>query len=152
MDLFNYNHNKQEDLMQQYKLYVELVDRISQRRALANTFYLTLNVALLSFIAGFKDSVGMFYLWFILVGGMVASLVWFFTIKSYKQLNTAKFYVIHEIEEKLPLNLFKYEWKQLKYGKSFNTYWPLTHIEKYVPLVFVALYFLFGIFYIVCGR
>ena len=83
MDLFNDNHNNQENLMQQYKLYVELVDRISQRRALSNTFYLTLNVALLSFIAGFKDSVGMFYLWFVLVSGILVSLVWFFTIKSY---------------------------------------------------------------------
>lgn len=147
MNLFNDNHNKQEDLMQQYKLYVELVDRISQRRALANTFYLTLNVALLSFIAGFKDSVGMFYLWFVLVSGILVSLVWFFTIKSYKQLNTAKFDVIHKIETKLPLNLFKYEWERLEYGKSFNTYWPLTHIEKYIPLVFIALYFLSGIVY-----
>ncbi len=32
-------------LLEQYKLYVEMADRVSARRALANTFFLTLNTA-----------------------------------------------------------------------------------------------------------
>ncbi|MEO0973262.1 MAG: hypothetical protein AAFX85_09215, partial [Pseudomonadota bacterium] len=32
-------------MLEQYKLYVEMTDRISQRRGAANTFFLTLNTA-----------------------------------------------------------------------------------------------------------
>src|SRR3954470_25049169 len=51
----NYDKN-QAAIMEQYKLYVELTDRISQRRGLANTFFLTLHSAILTLLAVFwKD-------------------------------------------------------------------------------------------------
>src|SRR3954447_154985 len=53
-----YAHDEkyQEAVMEQYKLYVEMTDRISSRRALANTFFLTLNSAVLTLVAVFwKD-------------------------------------------------------------------------------------------------
>ena len=34
-----------DGLLEQYKIYVEMADRISARRGLANTFFLTLNTA-----------------------------------------------------------------------------------------------------------
>jgi hypothetical protein len=34
-------------VLEQYKLYVEMADRLSARRALANTFFLTVNTAVL---------------------------------------------------------------------------------------------------------
>ena len=40
-------------VMDQYKLYVELADRVSARRALANTFFLTLNTAIFTAIGIF---------------------------------------------------------------------------------------------------
>jgi len=38
-------------VMDQYKLYVEMADRVSARRSLANTFFLTLNTAICSYSA-----------------------------------------------------------------------------------------------------
>ena len=38
---------------EQYKLYVEMADRVSARRSLANTFFLTLNTALFTPIGVF---------------------------------------------------------------------------------------------------
>ncbi len=36
--------------LDQYKLYVEMADRISQRRATANTYFLSVNSAILAFV------------------------------------------------------------------------------------------------------
>ena len=38
----------QEHLLEQYKMYVEMADRISQRRNLANVFFLTLNTSIVT--------------------------------------------------------------------------------------------------------
>jgi hypothetical protein len=46
----------QAALLEQYKLYVEMADRISQRRGLTNTFFLTLNTAIFTLVGAFwKD-------------------------------------------------------------------------------------------------
>ena len=95
-------------LFDQYKLYVELADRISQRRSIANSFFVTANTALLAVTSWIHDGVGN-YIIIISAVGILFSLFWFFLINSYKQLNSGKFKVIHEIETKLPLNLFSYE-------------------------------------------
>jgi hypothetical protein len=134
-------------IMEQYKLYVELMDRTSQRRMAANTFYISANAALLTVATWFKDSFGQ-YIFLVSVVGIVLAVFWLFSIKSYGQLNTGKFRVIHEIEKHLPLNLFAYEWDALAHGKKFSVYWPLSHIEQVIPLVFVALYVVLSI--IVC--
>ncbi len=55
-------------------------------------------------------------------------------------LNSGKFKVIHEIEEQLPMALYKHEWEILGGGKDKTKYWPISHIEKIVPLVFVLAY------------
>lgn len=43
-----YGSKYKDHLFDQYKLYVEMTDRISQRRVLSNTFFLTANTGLLS--------------------------------------------------------------------------------------------------------
>jgi hypothetical protein len=40
------NEKHQAAILEQYKLYVEMAERISQRRGLTNTFFLTLNTAI----------------------------------------------------------------------------------------------------------
>lgn len=132
-------------LFDQYRLYVEMADRISQRRTTANTFFLTANAALLTVVSGFKDDFGK-YMYLVSVVGIIVSLFWFFCIRSYKQLNSGKFKVIHEIEKKLPLQLFDYEWEVLGRGKSFKKYWPLSHVECTVPFIFIALYVALSLF------
>ena len=61
-------------------------------------------------------------------------------VKSYQQLNTGKFDVIHEIERKLPLALYKAEWDALGRGQDSRKYKPLTDVEKWVPVIFIGLY------------
>ena len=45
----------QKAILEQYKIYVEMADRISQRRGLTNTFFLTLNTAIFTAIGLFWE-------------------------------------------------------------------------------------------------
>jgi len=130
-------------------MYVELADRVSQRRSTINSFFITANAALLTVASWFKDDFGN-YMYLISAIGIAISLFWFFSVRSYRQLNSGKFKVIQEIESQLPLNLFAYEWDILGSGKSFGEYWPLSHIEQKVPIVFGLLYVALSIFKLFC--
>jgi len=68
-------------------------------------------------------------------------------IRSYKQLNAGKFEVIHEIEKRLPLALYKYEWEILGEGKDKNKYYPFSHIELWIPWVFGIIYAVLGVYF-----
>lgn len=126
-------------IFEQYKLYVEMMDRVSQRRMSANTFFISINSALIMLFSLFKT---ILCDWGMLVSGVgiIMTLSWCFIINSYKQLNTGKFEVIHELELCLPLKLYQYEWEVLEKGKSKEKYWPLSHVELYVPASFGIIY------------
>jgi len=88
-------------LLEQYKIYLEMADRISSRRQSANSFFLSLNtalVALVSYLCLGAQSAS----WYVVVAvaGMAISYMWYRLVRSYKDLNTAKFKVVHEIESK----------------------------------------------------
>lgn len=133
-----------EHLLEQYKIYVSSVEKISDRRQKSNEFFLTLNSALLTLL-GFmatkdigKDARMILYL--AAIGGITMCYLWYRIIRSYKGLNTGKFVVIHAIEARLPLALYDTEWEALGRGKNRKIYWPFTHIELWVPWIFIVLY------------
>ncbi len=66
---------------------------------------------------------------------------WFYLLRSYRQLNTAKYQVIGQLEERLPASPYwRAEWTALGEGKDRTKYWPLSHIEKWIPVLFAATY------------
>lgn len=132
---------KEEDIiLEQYKLYVETAEKVSDRRQSSNNFYLTLNSVLLAF-TGFLTSLN-FEFWHIIiaVAGICISFLWFLSITSFRKLNSGKFQVIHCLEEKLPIKLFKDEWNCLGKGKKISKYIKLSLVEQGVPFVFMLLY------------
>lgn len=142
-----YGPNYRDNLFEQYKMYVEMADKISERRATANNFFLTANTLLISVfgiivgkdIAFSTESMEICFPLFA-ISGLAFSIAWFYIVKSYSQLNSAKFKVIHKIEEKLPLALYKSEWTVLGEGHNPRLYRPFTAIERYAPLTFAILY------------
>jgi hypothetical protein len=138
----------QSAILEQYKLCVEMADRISARRALANAFFLTLNTAVLTTIGVFleifwKDGphVPAYYLVLPLVLLVVLCLAWFWLVRSYRQLNSGKYAVIGALEERLPASPYwNAEWDALGNGEDKAIYWPLTHLEQWVPCVFALTY------------
>lgn len=130
-------------LLEQYKIYVEMADRISARRALSNAFFLTLNTALLTGIGVVWREVGptSLLIFALLIVGVIQASTWFWLIRSYRQLNAAKYVVIGAMEERLPTSPYwQAEWRALGEGKNKALYWPLTQVEQALPAIFVALY------------
>ena len=104
-------------LMEQYKLYAEMTDRISQRRQTAHTLFLTINTGLIALLglalSGKIGIVGSIWISVVAVAGIILSWAWYRLVKSYGDLNTGKFRVIHRIEELLPIKPYKAEWEVL---------------------------------------
>ncbi len=68
-------------------------------------------------------------------------LVWFWTIRSYRQLNAGKWAVVGALERRLPASpWWSAEWAALGRGEDPARYWPLTHLEQWVPLLFALAY------------
>lgn len=134
-------------LLDQYRLFVEMMDRIADRRQHANSFFFSLSAGLFAAIAFLysKDTDESLrpLTWIIALAGVPISVFWHRLIESYRNLATAKFEVIHQMEEYLPFTPYSTEWKVLEEGKNRAKYLPLTHLEVWVPrffaLSFVAL-------------
>jgi hypothetical protein len=140
-----YGESFKADLFEQYKLYVESAEKISERRVSANNYLLTVNaflVTLYGLLAASPYRGG----WAVLVpvAGVLVSLTWHRIITAYRDLNTVKFKVIHELEREMPAALYDYEWQKAEEGRG-KAYHPLTHLERWVPVVFIVLYVLLAI-------
>lgn len=73
-------------ILKQYKIYVEMVDKTSQRRSVvSSTFCLTLALC-------------------------VECAFWFIQALSYKILNSKKYRVINSLEARLPARPWEAEW------------------------------------------
>ncbi|MEV0446191.1 hypothetical protein AB0I84_39730 [Streptomyces spectabilis] len=135
----------QNTLLEQYKLCVEMADRVSARRSLSNTFFLTVNSVLVAVMGqaapGLRSGVSV---WLLLAGLLILlsmCLSWFALVRSYRQLNTAKWAVIGAFEERLPAFAYsRAEWGLLGEGRSWRKYLRLSHVEQWVPIVFAASY------------
>lgn len=146
-----YGSEYQNHLFEQYKLFVESVEKTSDRRQAANNYFITINTALLPII-GLSFQVKIFDSAFWLKSllsflGLLISIIFWFLIRSYKQLNTGKLSVIHEIEKQLPLALYKHEWDVLDNGKDWNKYYPFSHIELFIPAIFGLIYLVLTIYF-----
>jgi hypothetical protein len=139
-----YGDNYIDHLIEQYKIYINATEKISDRRQKTNEFFLGLNAALvtlLGFIAT-KSSTDQIISIIPLasIAGTVICFLWHSIIASYKGLNSAKFEVIHTIEQRLPLALYDSEWELVGRGENQRVYWPFSHIELWVPRVFIGIY------------
>lgn len=126
-----------------YKFYVRSAESVTQRRQTANSFFLTLNASLLGlngYLTIGKDvSLGVSFMVIVLTG-IIASYSWYRLIRSYQQLNTAKFHLIHQIENHVPFQLFHEEWQGLAHGRDKRIYHQSTSIEMQVPIIFIGLH------------
>ena len=138
----DYGGDYLEHAVEQYQLYVESAERISDRRQSANSFFLSTNTLLLGaqgVIFQLRDSFG-FVMVLISLAGIILSYTWYSLILSYKAMNTGKFAVIHEIEKQLPFRLYHAEWQVLEEGVKQGNYIKFTVLEKQVPWVFLAMH------------
>lgn len=108
--------DKTEIVLAQWQTCVEMANSVSQRRDTMNNIFVTLNLAIVAAISINWDVKSLF----ILVVGIVVSVIWLLFIRNYKLLNTEKFNVINDIEKKLPVKPFNDEWKRLEKNKKYQ--------------------------------
>lgn len=133
-----------------YKLAVEMADRVSARRAVANAFFLTVNTTLVTAVGLHKGpardtSVTIA----IYATGMMVAICWWLLLRNYRNLNEAKFAVINNIErEYLPVHVFLDEWEYMTGAippcriapKARAQLKQLGTVERIVPCLFCFLY------------
>ena len=145
MEPSEYGSEYQAHMLEQYKLYAEMADRISQRRDQSNRFYAGLVsaiVALLVVMGRLGVSGSDWHLALLLAGlfGGSLSIIWFFNLHSYRVLNRAKYRVLQRMETRLPVPGYKEEWDELRPPTGRAPYLQLTRIERYVPLLTTLLF------------
>ena len=145
-----YGSNYKDHLLEQYKMYVEMMDRISARRQTANSFFLSINTALIGFTGflykGIVNKPQLFLIVFISSLGIIISYTWYRILRSYKDLNSSKFEIIHQIEGELPLALYDAEWTVFGKGKDpENTYNSARQKLKFHGYLFFCMLFYFFI-------
>jgi hypothetical protein len=126
-----------------FELYLATAEKVSDRRAQANTWMLSVNsaiVALYGYLQADKMAVGAtqkaVWLWAIPAAGAIVCLAWAALLTSYRKLNMAKFEVLQQIEFDLPIALFTRE----REIYSRNRRRSLSNIEGLIPGCFALLY------------
>ena len=123
-----------------YKLYLETAERVSDRRASANAWMLSVNsaiVGLSSYLApGEQTAPGRIWSAAVPIAGILVCIAWAALLTSYSKLNGAKFKVLHELEAELPSALFTLE--RTFYRQAGRR--SLSRLELAVPWSFAALY------------
>lgn len=159
-----------DHLFEQYKLYVGTAEANSDRRQIANGFFLTLNTALLAFVGLMvsaseqsqeQDSIilrafgstvseesdqrSFVPILSAVIVGISICYIWIRLIGAYRNLNSGKFDVIHRLERRLPAAIFEAEWEALGKGEESRIHRPFTHVETLIPKVFGTLYLVLGV-------
>lgn len=136
-----YGDQYKDDYMTQYRDYVDSAQQISSRRHQANQFFSTINTLLLT-ASGLIPGKDVGFSLHIAIAGALLCLIWIHMIRAYRDLNSAKFKVIQDMEDRLPLAAFKSEWVYFKGANGHS----LTTVESLVPKLFIGAYLAIFIF------
>lgn len=132
-------------LFEQYKICVEMADRVSARRMLANSFFAGVHTTLaVAFTVLLKEKVlqSSLLIFVPLIALLLLCYLWWSVVNSYRQLNSGKYKVVLALEQMLPVAPYHAEWIALGEGRDRKLYRPLTYEEKWVPVCFGVLYLL----------
>lgn len=127
-----------------YELFVGTAEKVSDRRAQANAWMLSVNSAIVALYGylqidkplAVSDAIKEIWLWAIPIAGILVCIAWFTLLTSYRLLNRAKFTVLMEIEKELSFSPFSREEQVYKSDGRV----PLSKIESAIPWTFAALY------------
>lgn len=130
---------------EQYKITIAAVEKVSDRRAAINKFYISLLsgiFTILAFILGGKSIIepenwGFISIVMILLGifGYQLGRIWKANLRSFQKLNEAKFTIINAMEKHLPVKPYSQEWDDFLSKKSFG-FDEQNKIEESIPTVF----------------
>ncbi len=150
---------RKEDIIEQYKVYLETSEQVLNRRQSTSNFYTTLNTSILGVgttVSGIllgleiiNNSIMITSMIFLIIGllGFMLCFNWLCLLESYGKLNSSKITVISEIEKRLPVNIYDTEWKVMGEKLGERKYVSFTKLEKRIPCIFMIIY---GIILLLC--
>jgi hypothetical protein len=119
-----------------FELYLATAEKVSDRRAQANAWMLSVNsaiVGLYGYLQADKLAVGAsqktIWLWAIPAAGAVVCAAWTVLLTSYRKLNRAKFVVLEQIEADLAFPVFAREREAYSRERRHS----LSIIESLIP-------------------
>jgi hypothetical protein len=146
----NYKTDANNLLLDQYKMYVEMHDRISARRNQANSFFISLLSGILAIfsIASNQGKTAMHPIVGVVVGilGVILCLLWNFNIRAYRRLVERKIQVILEMEIHLPFYCYTREGSLRRQDLADKTYFRPTSIEQLTSIIFSSVYLVLTIY------
>ena len=138
-----------------FELYLATAEKVSDRRAQANSWMLSANsaiVALYGYLQAGKlavdNSQKAIWLWAIPAAGALVCVAWAVLLASYCKLNRAKFAVLTQLEADLAFPVFAREREAYRRDRRRS----LSSVERLVPACFVLLYIVMLVAAIVAWR
>jgi hypothetical protein len=139
------SEHQSQQALDLYKIMVQSSESLVARRQGVNTFFLTMNGALLTAYGlivqtadfGELRAAGIAVLG---LAGVVLCFAWRSLIVSFGQLNRGKFSVINTIERYLQVAIYAAEWEALGRGEDPKTYRSFTSREIWVPNALVVIH------------
>jgi len=122
----------------QYRLAVEMWDRVRARRQQSNAFYVSINSAFIAAINVAQP--GVLSQRYLSLVGLVICVLWVASIINYGSLADDKHFVITRLEQVLPSCPFSAESLLIKNGNRRTKRRPFTWIERGVPSTFALMH------------
>jgi len=138
------------ELLDLYKMMVTSSESLVSRRQGVNTFFLTMNGALLTasglIIQGSGGhKLGLLGIAVLAIAGAILCGAWRSLINSFGQLNRGKFRVINSVERYLKVAIYAAEWEALDRGANPQVYRSFTSREIWVPNALMTLHIITAI-------
>ncbi len=137
--------SQSKEVLDLYKIMVSSSESLVQRRQAVNTFFLTINGALLT-ASGLivqsaqNEKMGAWGVAVLAIAGLILCGAWRSLITSFGQLNKGKFKVINTMERYLKSAIYAAEWEALGHGEDPSIYRSFTSREIWVPTALLALH------------
>lgn len=136
--------------LMQYRLYIASINKISDLKHQVNNYFLTTNTVLMTAVGISLTRDGFFNpaVWHTIIPivGILLCLAWWYTTRSYKEVNQMKFRALYCIEEHLPLALYKTEREMIDTKNIPPGPLKSAIVEPIVPWAFIILYILIFFF------
>ena len=138
----------QENIIEQYKIVIESINKNNELRESSNNFWVTVNSLGISAIAYIRDNQSFggnqkpLIMWVLLSIGLILCFSWLSYLRTIKQSIDHRYSLLVTMEKYLPIPIFQIFLQES--GQKANKY-SLTIREMFVPISFLLGYIFFSI-------